>query len=125
MLPRMPATRRRRVRRKRAGSMASRADRYSLYQKSVQSPEHEVAFFRRVFVSTYGRRPRLLREDCKQLAPEEVRRRWWRVLFDTLAYHVTRRFPAWAGYLPAHSAPLKLAVPEGSHEAGESVWRPR
>jgi len=67
----------------------------------------------------------LLRADCKQLAPEEVGRRWWRVLFDTLAYHLTRRFPAWAGYLPAHSAPLKLAVPEGSHEAGESVWRPR
>ena len=43
--------------------MASRADRYDLYQRSVQSPEHEVAFFRRVFATTYGRRARLLRED--------------------------------------------------------------
>ena len=43
--------------------MARRADRYSLYQKSVQSPEHEVVFFRRVFKSTYGRLPKLLRED--------------------------------------------------------------
>jgi len=70
---------------------------------------------------------RLLAEDCRQLKADAVlaRRSWWRVLLDTLAYHVTRRFPAWAGYLPAHSAPLKLAVPQGSHTAGESVWRPR
>jgi cardiolipin synthase len=68
---------------------------------------------------------RLLERDCRQLGPDEVRRSRWRVLLDTLAYHLTRRFPAWAGYLPAHSAPLKLAVPEGSHEAGEGVWRPR
>jgi cardiolipin synthase len=70
---------------------------------------------------------KLVREDCRRLEPDGVlrRRSWWRVLLDTLAYHVTRRFPEWAGYLPAHSAPLKLAVPEGSHQAGESAWRPR
>jgi len=69
----------------------------------------------------------VLAHDCRQLRPDAVarRRRWWRVLLDTLAYHLTRRFPAWAGYLPAHSAPLKLAVPEGLHQARESVWRPR
>lgn len=67
---------------------------------------------------------RLLAQDCRQLAPDEVRRSRWRVLLDTLAYHLTRRFPAWAGYLPAHSAPLKLAVPEGSPEGGEGVWPP-
>ena len=43
--------------------MARRADRYALYQKSVQSPEHEVAFFRRVYKATYGHLPTLLRED--------------------------------------------------------------
>ena len=43
--------------------MAARADRYDLYQRSVQSPDHEVAFFRRVFTATYGRRAKLLRED--------------------------------------------------------------
>jgi cardiolipin synthase len=70
---------------------------------------------------------RILREDCHQLQPGQVlsRRTWWRVLLDTLAYHLTRRFPAWAGYLPAHSAPLKLAVPEGAHHGEEGAWRPR
>lgn len=70
---------------------------------------------------------RILREDCHQLQPDQVlsRRTWWRVLLDTLAYHLTRRFPAWAGYLPAHSAPLKLAVPEGAHQGEEGAWRPR
>jgi hypothetical protein len=34
------------------------------------------------------------------------------VLLDTLAYHVTRHFPAWAGWLPAHSPRIQpLAQP--------------
>ena len=44
-------------------SLASLADRYDLYQKSVQEPEHEVGFFDRVFRKEYERRPSLLRED--------------------------------------------------------------
>lgn len=43
--------------------MADRADRYALYLKSVQSPEHEVGFFRRIYKSNYGKQPRRLRED--------------------------------------------------------------
>jgi len=56
---------------------------------------------------------RLMCEDCQCLAPEEVqqRRAGWRVWLDTLAYHVTRHFPAWAGWLPAHAPVLKLVAP--------------
>ncbi|HYC01235.1 MAG TPA: class I SAM-dependent methyltransferase [Candidatus Limnocylindrales bacterium] len=43
--------------------MASRADKYDLYVRSVQSPDYEVAFFDRAFRSYYGRVPLVLRED--------------------------------------------------------------
>jgi len=43
--------------------MARRADRYVLYEKSVQVPEADVRFAGRVFRKRYGRPPRLLRED--------------------------------------------------------------
>jgi cardiolipin synthase A/B len=55
---------------------------------------------------------RLMREDCKRLEPDQIkdRRAGWRVLLDTLAYHVTRHFPAWAGWLPAHSPRIQPLV---------------
>ncbi len=43
--------------------MAALADRYDLYQRSVQSPENEVAFFTRAFKTHFGRNPLTLRED--------------------------------------------------------------
>jgi cardiolipin synthase len=46
----------------------------------------------------------------------------WRVLLDTLAYHATRRFPAWAGYLPAHVARLEPAIPMAADRHGEALW---
>ena len=56
---------------------------------------------------------RLMREHCQCLAPDEVqqRRAGWRVWLDTLAYHVTRHFPVWAGWLPAHAPVLKPLAP--------------
>lgn len=42
---------------------ASTADRHALYQKSVQEPEADVRFMRRVFKKTFGRPARVLRED--------------------------------------------------------------
>ena len=59
-------------------TMAHLADKYDLYQRSVQSPEHEVWFFNRVFKREFGRAPSLLREDfCGTaiVACEWVRRR--------------------------------------------------
>lgn len=44
-------------------TLASQADKYSLYQKSVQAPEAEVRFFQRAFKQAYGRLPAVLRED--------------------------------------------------------------
>ena len=44
-------------------TLARRADRYDLYQQSVQEPEHEVKFFHRVYKAAFGCRPVVLRED--------------------------------------------------------------
>ena len=44
-------------------TMAREADRYDLYQQSVQAPDHEVCFFRRVYKAEFGRHPKILRED--------------------------------------------------------------
>jgi len=69
----------------------------------------------------------LMHEECKQLQSDAITPRpgGWRVLLDTLAYHATRRFPAWAGYLPAHVARLEPAVPRPPDRHGEAAWRPR
>jgi SAM-dependent methyltransferase len=43
--------------------MAALADKYDLYQRSVQSPECDVDFFTRTFKAYYGSIPLILRED--------------------------------------------------------------
>jgi len=43
--------------------LAARADKYKLYQQSVQEPECEVEFFDQAFKDAYDRTPRVLRED--------------------------------------------------------------
>jgi len=48
---------------KKRPTLAQRADKYDLYQQSVQEPEHEVAFFDRVYKAEFGARPMTLRED--------------------------------------------------------------
>lgn len=48
---------------KRKISLASQADRYQLYQTSVQTPDYEVDFFNRVYKAAYGQKPLILRED--------------------------------------------------------------
>ena len=67
---------------------------------------------------------RLMAEDCRRLEADAVAQRHvgLRLLLDTLAYHVTRRFPQWAGLLPAHAARLKPAVPVQSHPRDETAW---
>jgi len=47
----------------RGKTMADVVDKYVLYQLSVQEPEHEAAFFDRVYEARHGRKPRVLRED--------------------------------------------------------------
>lgn len=54
----------------------------------------------------------LMRHHCTQLDPRDFARQpRWRVWTETLAYHLTRRFPAWAGWLPAHTPVLKPLSP--------------
>lgn len=42
---------------------AKRADRHRLYEESVQNPEEEIRFIRRIYKTAYGRVPTLIRED--------------------------------------------------------------
>ncbi|MFV1959945.1 MAG: class I SAM-dependent methyltransferase, partial [Planctomycetota bacterium] len=48
---------------RRRPSKAKRADKYDLYQKSVQEPSCDVDFFVRAYKDRNRRRPKLLRED--------------------------------------------------------------
>lgn len=48
---------------KKTKTLAQKADKYTCYQKSVQSPEHEVDFFEQAFKDEFGRKPKTLRED--------------------------------------------------------------
>ncbi len=43
--------------------MASTADKFLLYQQSVQTPDHEVEFFEQAYREAYKRKPYTLRED--------------------------------------------------------------
>jgi hypothetical protein len=44
-------------------SLAAAADKFDLYQQSVQTPEHEVEFFEQAYREAYNRKPYSLRED--------------------------------------------------------------
>jgi precorrin-6B methylase 2 len=45
------------------GAQARRADKYELYEKSVQETDPDLQLVRRIFKQHFGRKPRLLRED--------------------------------------------------------------
>ncbi len=55
---------------------------------------------------------RLMDHDCRRLELSQVaeERRGWRAWLDVIAYHLTRRFPAWAGWLPAHTPRVEPVV---------------
>ncbi|WP_432798138.1 class I SAM-dependent methyltransferase [Poriferisphaera sp. WC338] len=44
-------------------TLADKADKYNLYQQSVQEPEHEVEFFDSVYEQEFDKKPKTLRED--------------------------------------------------------------
>lgn len=48
---------------KKKKTLAEKADKFLCYQKSVQSPGHEVDFFEQTFRDAYKRKPYTLRED--------------------------------------------------------------
>lgn len=54
----------------------------------------------------------LMDEHCKAVDPSSVPRgRFWQPLTRPLLFHVLRRFPDWAGWLPAHSPRTALVPP--------------
>lgn len=63
---------------------ARTADKYLLYEESVQSPEAECAFLDRVYRKSYGRHPTIMREDfcgtalssCQWVRQRRANRAW-------------------------------------------------
>jgi len=52
----------------------------------------------------------LMDKSCREVDPKrEMDRSWWRLAASYFAFHVLRRFPAWAGWLPAHEPQLAPA----------------
>ncbi|HEY5803904.1 MAG TPA: cardiolipin synthase ClsB [Lysobacter sp.] len=60
----------------------------------------------------------LLDRDCQAVDPASVPRgRFWQPLTRPLLFHVLRRFPAWAGWLPAHTPRTALVRPSNDGAA--------
>jgi cardiolipin synthase len=66
----------------------------------------------------------LMARSCREIPVEaHPRRAWVDVIGTTLIFHFLRRFPAWAGWLPAHAGKLvSPRIAEGAEvvQAGES-----
>ena len=54
----------------------------------------------------------LIQHSCKQIGHDDlVESSGWRLVRSFLLFHVLRRYPAWAGWLPAHSPHITSAGP--------------
>lgn len=61
----------------------------------------------------------LIQHNCIQIKPGDlVASSWWRVLRGFFVFHLLSRYPAWAGWLPAHTQRIILATtaPAGDEE---------
>ncbi len=65
----------------------------------------------------------MMRDECRRLELSQVaaRRAGWRALLDVIAYHLTRHFPAWAGWLPAHTPKVQSVAPDPPKSQTESA----
>ena len=70
---------------------------------------------------------RLMDDECRclELSAVAAQRSGWRALLDVLAYHVTRHFPSWAGWLPAHTPKLQTVAPPAPMAQATPVCEPR
>jgi len=60
---------------------------------------------------------RLIAEDCRPVEmPKNSRRRLRRLWLGVVVFHFLRRFPAWAGSLPAHKPHLQTVSPDTGRE---------
>jgi cardiolipin synthase len=65
------------------------------------------------------RMARIMEEGCTRIDPQrEMVRSRWRLIASYLVFHVLRRFPAWAGWLPAHQPRL---APASDYAAAEGA----
>jgi cardiolipin synthase len=63
----------------------------------------------------------LRQQHCRLVEPEALPERSpWRTASAPLLYHVLRRFPAWAGLLPAHTPKVVLVAPRAADANGNA-----
>jgi cardiolipin synthase len=61
----------------------------------------------------------LIEHHCQTVEPATVpRSRFWEGATRPLVFHCLRRFPDWAGWLPAHTPKMALAKPPAADSAG-------
>jgi len=64
----------------------------------------------------------LIQHDCKQIRPGDLPAwSWWRVVRSFFVFHLLSRYPAWAGWLPAHTPRILLATMPVTDARGEEV----
>lgn len=60
----------------------------------------------------------MIRQSCKRIEPEQLKpMRGWQLVCSYLVYHITRRYPGWASWLPRHVPRLLHAY--SSHSGGK------
>ncbi|MEO6322970.1 MAG: cardiolipin synthase ClsB [Polaromonas sp.] len=66
----------------------------------------------------------LMQHNCKQIAAGDlVESNWWRVVRSFFVFHLLSRYPAWAGWLPAHAPRMVLATAPGTDAEGTGAER--
>ena len=64
----------------------------------------------------------LMQHDCKQIRPGDLAESsWWRVVCSFFVFHLLSRYPAWAGWLPAHTPRILLATVPGADARGSDA----
>jgi cardiolipin synthase A/B len=68
----------------------------------------------------------LMRNDCRQIEAVDVTApRWWVTVRSFFVFHVLRRFPQWAAWLPAHAPRLFTVTPKTAGAVGAMEVSPR
>ena len=66
----------------------------------------------------------LIQHNCKQIGTADlVESSWWRVVRSFFVFHLLSRYPAWAGWLPAHTPHIIPATVPGAHAEGAGADR--
>jgi cardiolipin synthase len=67
----------------------------------------------------------LLREHCRHISADSLGKRdLWTQLANFIAYHGTRHFPTWAGWLPAHMPKFKSIAKDHSSTTHSDNFKP-